>query len=110
MQLGGWILVLTLSIKSVFCAVNSLLRIGSDENQIYLLYRQVCKDAVIVEADAIKNQDVVFKVLSGRLGNDPSVSSLVHEYSTAAAENMLAAAVNSQKVTFNHSAEHNKHN
>lgn len=54
---------------------------------------------MIVEADAIKNQDVIFKVLSGRLGNDPSVSSLVHEYSTSAAENMLAAAVNGQKVT-----------
>ncbi|GMH36595.1 hypothetical protein BSKO_04468 [Bryopsis sp. KO-2023] len=65
--------------------------IGSDD-----FWSKVCKEAVIVEADAIKNQDIVFQVLSGRLGNDPSVSALVHEYSTAAAESMLVAAVNDQ--------------
>ena len=52
---------------------------------------------MVVEADAIKNQDVVFRVLSGRLGTDPGVSQLVHEYSTSHAESMLVAAVNEQK-------------
>lgn len=52
---------------------------------------------MVVEADAIKNQDVVFRVLSGRLGGDPGVSQLVHEYSTSHAESMLVAAVNEQR-------------
>lgn len=59
---------------------------------------KVCKDAVIVEADAIKNHDVIFKVLSDRLGSDPSISTLVHEYSTSAAEDMLVTAINNEKV------------
>ena len=52
------------------------------------------KDAVVIEADAIKNRDVMFKHLSSSdfSRNDPTLSSYVHEYSTKAAEMMLAAA------------------
>ena len=56
--------------------------------------RQVGKDAVVIEADAIKNRDVLFKHLSssdfGR--HDPMLSTYVHEYSTKAAEMMLVFA------------------
>ena len=55
---------------------------------------QVGKDAVVIEADAIKNRDVMFKHLSSNdfTKNDPMLSSYVHEYSTKAAEMLLAAA------------------
>ena len=49
---------------------------------------------MVIEADAIKNRDVMFKHLSSNdfSRNDPTLSSYVHEYSTKAAEMMLAAA------------------
>ena len=55
---------------------------------------QVGKDAVVIEADAIKNRDVMFKHLSSNdfTKDDPMLSSYVHEYSTKAAEMLLAAA------------------
>ena len=48
----------------------------------------------MIEADAIKNRDVLFKHLStSDLGrHDPMLSSYVHEYSTKAAEMMLVFA------------------
>ncbi|CAD7696114.1 unnamed protein product [Ostreobium quekettii] len=66
--------------------------IGHDD-----FWSKVGPSAVVVEADAIKNQDVVFQALSERLGGDPAISQLVHEYSTSNAEGMLVAAVNGQK-------------
>lgn len=55
---------------------------------------QVGKDAVVIEADAIKNRDIMFKHLSSNdfTKDDPMLSSYVHEYSTKAAEMLLAAA------------------
>ena len=55
---------------------------------------QVGKDAVVIEADAIKNRDAMYKHLSTSdfTRNDPMLSSYVHEYSTKAAEMLLAAA------------------
>ena len=59
---------------------------------------QVGKDAVVVEADAIKNRDTVYRALTTleRAGNSlsdvESLSSYVHEYSTKAAEALLVAA------------------
>ncbi len=55
---------------------------------------QVGKDAVVIEADAIKNRDAMYKHLSSSdfTRNDPMLSSYVHEYSTKAAEMLLAAA------------------
>ena len=49
---------------------------------------------MVIEADAIKNRDVMFKHLSSNdfTKNDPMLSSYVHEYSTKAAEMLLAAA------------------
>ena len=60
---------------------------------------QVGKDAVIVEADAIKSKDVVYQQLRLRMAADSSLDAYVHEYSTAAAELMLVTAVNQQKVS-----------
>ena len=59
-----------------------------------MTFRQVGKDAVVIEADAIKNRDVMYKHLSSNdfTRNDPLLSSYVHEYSTKAAEAMLVAA------------------
>ena len=55
---------------------------------------QVGKDAVVIEADAIKNRDAMYKHLSSSdfTKHDPMLSSYVHEYSTKAAEMLLAAA------------------
>ncbi len=59
---------------------------------------QVGKDAVVVEADAIKNRDAVYRVLTSMersadsLSDVESLSSYVHEYSTKAAEALLVAA------------------
>ena len=59
------------------------------------------KDAVVVEADAIKNMDGLFRSLSrldmldmlDRLNRDGDyLNRHMHEYSTKAAENMLVAA------------------
>ena len=49
---------------------------------------------MVIEADAIKNRDVMLKHLSSSdfTKNDPTLSSYVHEYSTKAAEAMLVAA------------------
>ncbi|KAK9905596.1 hypothetical protein WJX75_002717 [Coccomyxa subellipsoidea] len=68
--------------------------IGHDD-----FWSKVGKDAVVIEADAIKNRDVMLKHLSSSdfTKNDPTLSSYVHEYSTKAAEAMLVAAVNKQK-------------
>ena len=48
----------------------------------------------MIEADAIKNRDAMYKHLSSSdfTRNDPMLSSYVHEYSTKAAEMLLAAA------------------
>ena len=66
------------------------------------MVRQVAKDAVVVEADAIKNKDVVYQQLNRRLSRmGRSISDLskyVHEYSTKAAESMFVAAINHQRV------------
>ena len=59
---------------------------------------QVGKDAVVVEADAIKNRDTVYRALTSlerdmdSLSDVESLSSYVHEYSTKAAEALLVAA------------------
>lgn len=37
---------------------------------------------VIVEADAIKSQDMVFRELQRRFPEDPAIAQMVHEYST----------------------------
>ncbi|CAL8471980.1 g11522 [Coccomyxa elongata] len=68
--------------------------IGHDD-----FWSKVGKDAVVIEADAIKNRDVMLKHLSSSdfTKNDPTLSSYVHEYSTKAAEAMLVAAVNKQR-------------
>ncbi len=56
------------------------------------------KDAVVVEADAIKNRDTVYRALTtleragSSLSDVESLSSYVHEYSTKAAEALLVAA------------------
>jgi hypothetical protein len=67
------------------------------------LWVQVGKDAVIIEADAIKNRDAMYKHLSSwdLTRDDPTLSSYVHEYSTKAAETLLAAA---GEAMFFHSA------
>ena len=61
------------------------------------LCTQVGQDAVVVEADAIKNHDVVSITLKEKLGDDPDIDRFVHEYSTTAAEIMLVTAINEQK-------------
>ena len=59
---------------------------------------QVGQDAVVVEADAIKNRDAVYRALTSMersadsLSDVESLSSYVHEYSTKAAEALLVAA------------------
>ena len=54
---------------------------------------------MVIEADAIKNRDAMYKHLSSSdfTRNDPMLSSYVHEYSTKAAETMLAAAGDSPR-------------
>ena len=82
-----------------FCSGNASLvitgRIGAT------LCPQVGKDAVVVEADAIKNMEGLFRSLSrldmldmlDRLNRDgDDLNRHMHEYSTKAAENMLVAA------------------
>ncbi|KAK9816034.1 hypothetical protein WJX74_000855 [Apatococcus lobatus] len=66
--------------------------IGHDE-----FWSKVGKNAVVVEADAIKTRDIVFKQLAKQFESDASLSQFVHEYSTKAAESMLVAALNQQK-------------
>ena len=56
----------------------------------------------MVEADAIKNKDVVYQQLNKRLSrmgrSTSDLSKYVHEYSTKAAESMFVAAINQQRV------------
>lgn len=68
---------------------------------MHVCINQVGKDAVIIEADAIKNRDAMYKHLSSwdLTRDDPTLSSYVHEYSTKAAEILLAAAGESFKPT-----------
>jgi len=69
---------------------------------VCFVLRQVAKDAVVVEADAIKNKDVVYQQLNRRLSrmgrSTSDLSKYVHEYSTKAAESMFVAAINQQRV------------
>ena len=60
---------------------------------------QVGKDAVVVEADAMKSMDVIYKQLSkmASFQHEPDVSSYVHEYSTKQAEALFVSAINRQK-------------
>ena len=54
---------------------------------------QVGKDAVVIEADAIKNRDVIYRSLERIESLDEAdLSKYVHEYSTRAAESMLVTA------------------
>ena len=57
---------------------------------------QVGKDAVVVEADAMKSMDVIYKQLSkmSSFQHEPDVSSYVHEYSTKQAEALFVSAIN----------------
>jgi hypothetical protein len=69
--------------------------IGSDA-----LWSRIGREATVIEADAIKNQDVVFQELSHRAlfrGADAEVAQFVHDYSTRKAQGALAAAVAQQK-------------
>ena len=60
---------------------------------------QVGKDAVVVEADAMKSMDVLYKQLSkmSSFQHEPDLSSYVHEYSTKQAEALFVSAINRQK-------------
>ena len=55
---------------------------------------QVGQDAVVIEADAIKNRDVIYRSLEKmeHLDSSANLSQYVHEYSTRAAESMLVTA------------------
>eukprot|EP00850_Spirogloea_muscicola_P014422 SM000103S09514 [mRNA] locus=s103:396998:399000:+ [translate_table: standard] len=58
-------------------------------------WSSVAQDAVIVEADAFKEKDVLYKELSRMSSHDSAeVAQLVHESSTQAASSMLVAALN----------------
>ena len=59
---------------------------------------QLGRDAVVVEADAIKNRDVVFQQLNRSGSSSTDVGKYVHEYSTKAAEMLFVTAINQQKV------------
>ena len=60
---------------------------------------QVGKDAVVVEADAMKSMDVIYKQLSkmSSFQHEPDVSSYVHEYSTKQAEALFVSAIKRHK-------------
>lgn len=62
-------------------------------------WSSVGQEAVVIEADAIKNQDVVYQELKDNpvFADDDTLSAFVHEYSTKRANSMLVAAVNAQK-------------
>ncbi len=66
---------------------------------ISFVFFQVGKDAVVVEADAMKSMDVIYKQLSkmSSFQHEPDVSSYVHEYSTKQAEALFVSAINRQK-------------
>eukprot|EP00884_Botryococcus_braunii_P011681 jgi/Botrbrau1/20513/Bobra.145_2s0066.1 len=59
----------------------------------------VGRDAVVVEADAIKNSESITRSLSrmDSVRSSPDLLKYVHEYSTMAAETLLINAVNQQK-------------
>lgn len=52
------------------------------------------KGAVVIEADAIKNRDAVYRSLLSleATSRDSDLSQYVHDYSTRAAESMLVTA------------------
>ncbi|KAG0612607.1 hypothetical protein M758_6G041400 [Ceratodon purpureus] len=55
----------------------------------------VIKDAVVVEADAFKETDVIYRTLSTMAKGDVSgTSELVHQFSTDAANSLLVSALN----------------
>lgn len=56
-------------------------------------------DAVVVEADAIRNADVIYRSLARRreFAHDLSLDELVHEYATKEAEALLVAAINARR-------------
>eukprot|EP00873_Tetraselmis_striata_P046075 jgi/Tetstr1/466339/TSEL_010869.t1 len=63
-------------------------------------WSKVAPDAVVVEADAIKECDHLFRHLRGGRTNyrdDKDARKIAHEYSTQAAEAILVAAINEQK-------------
>jgi len=63
-------------------------------------WSKVAPDAVVVEADAIKEWDHLFRHLAGPNTNyrhDKAARKFAHEYSTRAAEAILVAAINEQK-------------
>lgn len=62
-------------------------------------WSHVGTDAVVIEADAIKDSDIVLQELqnSGLFDHDASLSQFVHEYSTRRAQGALVAAINQQQ-------------
>lgn len=60
---------------------------------------QVACDAVVIEADAIKNADVIYRYLASRaeFQHDLSIDEFVHDYATKEAENLLVTAINAQR-------------
>lgn len=81
---------------SIFHAGKSTVReiIGSHN-----FWSSVASEAIVIEADAIKNQDVIMQELKTcpAFANDSALSQCIHEYSTRHASGMLVAAVNAQK-------------
>ena len=63
---------------------------------------QLARDALVVEADAIKYRDVVSEQLNRSLKrtgtSTADISKYVHEYSTKAAESLFVTAINQQRV------------
>ena len=63
---------------------------------------QLARDALVVEADAIKYRDVVYQQLNRSLRRSATssadISKYVHEYSTKAAESLFVTAINQQRV------------
>lgn len=62
-------------------------------------WSKVGRDAVIVEADAIKNEDKLYNELKQLGGgkHDFKVDVYMHDFATKAAENKLVVAINAQK-------------
>lgn len=60
---------------------------------------QIRANAVNVEADAIKNQDIIYRTLQDRseFAHDLSIDVFVHEYATRTAEQALVAAINQER-------------
>mmetsp|Transcript_17981 Transcript_17981/g.50302 ORF Transcript_17981/g.50302 Transcript_17981/m.50302 type:complete len:504 (+) Transcript_17981:1941-3452(+) len=60
-------------------------------------WSKVAPDAVVVEADALKNQESFVKKVSKMSSEDEERVRLAHDYATQAAEAILVAAINEQK-------------